>query len=175
MKTIIEKYNVTLMRLTEDKIEMVRKWRNDPKIVQYMNYKEYITPEMQQKWFQRINNNNNYFFIIIYDKKEIGLINIRDIDYEKKEGEGGIFIYDDEYLDSDVPFRAALCLTDFCFEELCLKKIKAHILNNNKRAIEFNTFLGFKIAENQENVKNQLYTLIPDDYYIIRDKIIKLF
>ncbi|MDA3780720.1 MAG: GNAT family N-acetyltransferase [Bacteroidales bacterium] len=114
----VTKYGVTLNRLTEDKIEQVRLWRNDPKISQYMEFQDYITPEMQKAWFKKIDNKNNYYFIIEFDRKEIGLINIRDIDYEKREGEGGIFIYDDFYLNSDVSFRSVLCLFDFSFKTL---------------------------------------------------------
>ena len=46
---VIEGYGVKLKRLTHDKIELLRQWRNDPKIQQYMIYREEITPEMQEK------------------------------------------------------------------------------------------------------------------------------
>ena len=98
-------YGVTLRRLTHDKIEKLRQWRNDPKIQQYMNYREYITSEMQERWFQTINNDNNLYFIIEYEGKEVGIINIKDIDYENKRGERGIFIYDD---DLDAKFKINL-------------------------------------------------------------------
>ena len=114
----LKKYDVVLTRLTHDKIEMVRNWRNHPKIAKFMEYKEYITPEMQETWFNKINNEHNYYFIIEFEGKEIGLINMRNIDYEKGQGEGGIFIFDDEYLNSDVSFRASLCQADFCFVTL---------------------------------------------------------
>ena len=81
---ILEGYGVKLYRLTEEKIELLRRWRNDPKIQQYMGYREHITSEMQKAWFERINNDNNYYFIIEYEGKEIGCINIKDIDYVKK-------------------------------------------------------------------------------------------
>lgn len=171
----ITNYGIILSRLTEYKIEVVRNWRNDPKIAQYMEFKDYITPKMQLDWFKKINNDNNYFFIIEFEGREIGLINVKEIDNDEKMGEGGIFIYDDNYLNSDVSFRASLCLNDFCFETLQLKRMKAHILRNNKRAIQFNKFLGYKIAENQDGILNQLYYLTKDDYSIKKEKIIKLF
>ena len=171
----ITKYGVTLVRLTEDKIELVRNWRNDPKIAQYMEFKEYITPEMQLEWFNKINNDNNYFFLIEYEEKEIGLINVRDINSIEKVGEGGIFIFDDNCLNSDISFRASLCLNDFGFETLLLKKMKAHILRNNKRAIQFNKLMGYKLAENQDGNLNQLYYLIEEEYNIKKERIIRLF
>ena len=44
MRKSFEKYGITLKRLTVDKIELVRNWRNDPKISQYMEFRDYITP-----------------------------------------------------------------------------------------------------------------------------------
>lgn len=171
----LTKYGVTLRRLTLDKIEMVRNWRNHPKISQYMEFQEYITPEMQLNWFNKINNDNNFYFIIEFEGLEIGLINIRDIDYEKLEGEGGIFIYNDSYLNSDVSFRSVLCLFDYFFELLKFKKIIAHILSDNKRAFQYNKLLGFKITDNQDLIYNQLYTLTLEAYITSRDRIIQLF
>lgn len=170
----ISKYGVTLRQLTEDKLEMVRNWRNDPKISQYMEYRDYITPEMQINWFKKINNKHNYYFIIEFEGKEIGLSNLRDIDYEKGEGEGGIFIYDDEYLNSTVSFQTDLCLHDFAFEGLKLKRIIAHIMKDNKRAIQYNKMQGLKLQPNQENVVNQLYTLELNDYIEAKKKLLKI-
>jgi len=169
----VENYGVTLMRLTEDKIELVRNWRNDPKIVQFMEFKEFITPEMHLNWFHKINNDKNYFFIIEYDGKETGMINVKDIDNE--EGEAGIFIFDDYYLNSDLSFKSCVCLAEFCFETLKLKRMKAHILNNNKRAIQFNKFLGYKLSENQEGILNQLYYLTKEDFNSKKERLIRLF
>ena len=171
----ITNYGVTLVRLTEDKVELVRNWRNDPKIAQYMEFREFITPEMQLNWFHKIDNEQNYFFILEYEGKEVGLINVKDIDTEIGEGEAGIFIYDDEYLNSDLSFKSCLCLSEFCFDILQLKRMKAHILNDNKRAIQFNKFLGYKIAENQEGILNQLYYLTKEDFDLKKEKLIRLF
>ncbi len=161
----ITKYGVTLNRLTQDKIEMVRQWRNNPKISQFMEYRENITFEMQQKWFEEINNDNNYYFIIEYENKEVGLVNVKNIDYKEKEGEAGIFIYDDSLLNSTISFQAILCLYDFCFETLNLDKMIAHTFRNNKRAIKFNKIFGYQISENQERIENQMYILRKKEYF----------
>ena len=51
---------------------------------------------MQEKWFEKINNDNNFYFIIEYEGREVGMINIKDVDYEKRTGEPGMFLYDDD-------------------------------------------------------------------------------
>lgn len=178
MKNIdfINKYGITLRRLTHDKIELVRYWRTNPKISQFLVYRGEITPEQQEKWFQKINNSNtDFYFIIEIGEKEIGLINIKDIDYNEKCGEPGIFIWDDEYLNSDIPIKAMLALYDFCIESLNISKFIVHVLSDNKRAIRFNKGFGYKISDNQEDVYNQEYTLLKDEYITYREKIRKIY
>ena len=167
----INKYDITLNRLTKDKIEVLRQWRNDPKIAKYMDYKEYITPEMQEAWFIRINNQYNYYFIVSYKSKDIGLVNLKNIDYDKKNAEAGIFIYDDKYLNTDMAFRITLCNFDFAFENLNLDYLYGHVMANNKRAIRYNKMLGYKLAENQEGILKQLYFLTKEDYLNNKSKI----
>ncbi len=154
----IEAYGVVLKRLTEDKIEMVRNWRNDPKIQQYMFFRDYITPEMQKAWFAKIDNESNHYFIIEIDGKEIGLANIKDVDYEKKSGEGGLFIYEDEYLDGTTSYQISLAMSDFAYNTLGLVKQIAVIEKNNKRAIDYNLSLGATIVAEEENVIHVEYT-----------------
>lgn len=174
------KYGVTLRRLTADKIELVRHWRNDPKISQYMEYREHITAEMQKKWFAKVDNDCNYYFIICFDGKEIGLTNVKDVNRAEGTGEGGIFIYEDEYLNTDVPFRVIFALNDFCFDELKLESMVAHIMSDNKRAVDFNVLLGYKKLECEENAKNDApvskltYILKKNDYFTKRNRFAKV-
>lgn len=170
----VSQYGVNLKRLTLDKIEMVRQWRNNPEISKYMEYREIITPEMQLIWFHKINNENNYYFVIEVGEKEIGLINVRDIDLDNKIGEGGIFINKSDELEPTVAIRAILCLYNFCFEKIKLEKVRAHILRDNKRAIRFNRALGFQLGVGQENEYNQEYIVDKDTYYKCREKLLLL-
>ncbi len=171
----VEDYGVRLIPLNGEKIEIVRQWRNDPKISQYMVYQEYITPEMQQKWFESINNPNNHYFIIELEKKEIGLINIKDIDYIQMTGECGLFIYEDSYLNSDTPFRISMCMGDFSTFLLNLHTSRIHILKSNKKAIKYNEMIGYKLAENQEDKEYQLYYITKNAYLRRREYISNLF
>lgn len=162
LNDVITNYGVTLRRLTQDKIELVRRWRNDPKISQYMEYREEITPDMQEKWFHKINNDKNLYYIIYYGGEDIGLINVKDI--QDRSGEGGIFIWNDRYLNSDISYRAHLALFDYLFINKIIDSITSHVLKDNPRAQRFTKYLGFRLSENQEVIYNQLYTLNRNDY-----------
>ena len=158
-------YGVELELLTSEKIEMVRLWRNDPKISMYMEYREEITPEQQQRWFSRLNNGcDNFYWIIKYNGEDIGLINIKDVDYEKRTGESGVFIYCDKYLNTDISYRAHLVMFDFIFNDLNLMYTYCHVLKSNLRAQRFIDFLGMRKSDGQNDIENQLYTFYKDDY-----------
>lgn len=168
---VLEGYGVTLKRLTHDKIELVRNWRNNPKIQQTMFFQDYITPEMQEKWFSRINNENNYYFIVEYNNEEIGLINIKDIDYEKKTGETGVFIYEDRYLGTDISYRAHLVMFDYVFNVLKLENTFAHIRKENKVAIRFSVFLGaIRLEQKYNSTDCEIYKITRDKYFINKNR-----
>lgn len=163
----LSRYGVTLHLLTHDKIELLRYWRNHPKIQQYMNFKEYITPEMQENWFKKIDaSGRDFYFIIETEGKEIGCINIQNVNIELGEGEPGIFIWDDDYLGTDIPARASMCLGHFIWDVLRLKRLCIHIMKDNKRAIRYNKLFGYKLEAGQETVENQKYILTFEDAMI---------
>lgn len=163
---VLKGYGVTLKKLTHDKIELVRNWRNDPKIQQTMFFQDYITSEMQEKWFSRINNENNYYFIVEYNDEEIGLINIKDIDYLEKTGETGVFIYEDKYLGTDISYRAHLVMFDYIFDYLRLENTYAHIRKDNNIAIRFSIFLGALKSEHNSNATDcEIYIITKDSYF----------
>jgi RimJ/RimL family protein N-acetyltransferase len=171
----LSKYGVTLKRLTFDKIELVRNWRNDPKISQYMEFRGYITSEMQQRWFENIDNCFNYYFIINYNGEEVGLVNIKNIDITYKCAEPGIFIYEDKYLNTDVGFRTALCNMDFAFEGLDLNYLYGYVMQFNKRTIRYSKALGFVLDEGQDSSEKQRYVLTKGRYFEHREWMVKLF
>ena len=161
----ISKYGVVLTKLTHDKIEMLRRWRNDPKIQQYMEYRDEITPDMQERWFQKINSSGrDYYFIISYKDEEVGLINMKDFNDDMTEAEAGVFIYEDKYLNTDISYRAHIAMLDYFYLERGLEYTISHILKTNVRAQRFASFLGSKLCDGQEEVENQKYMMSKDDY-----------
>ena len=60
----ITRYGITLERMEAEHAELVRSWRNDPKIAKFMFYKGEITTAMQAEWFASIDNEQNFFFLI---------------------------------------------------------------------------------------------------------------
>lgn len=160
---IISKGNIVFRRLIHDDIELVRKWRNSSQVSQFMEYRDYITPEMQEKWFQSVNNSNNLYFIIEYKSEKIGLINGKDIDWDKKTMEVGVFIAIEKYLNTEIPLLAVLVFGELGVVTFELTAY-AHILKTNDRAIRYNKFIGFELCDGQEGAENQLYLMTKKSY-----------
>jgi len=159
----IIRYGLTLHRLSIDDIELVRQHRNSEEINKYMEYKEYITPEMQLKWFQSIDNVLNWYYIIEFNNKKIGLISER-LYQHGIHAESGMFIWDQEFIGTMVPTLASLILMEIGFYIIGGKESVIRVLKSNDRAIQYNKMLGYELCEKQENIENQLYKLTKDDF-----------
>lgn len=152
-------------------IELVRRHRNSDPIRNTMEYREEITPAMQEKWFHSINNLQNNYFVIVHKGEKIGLISGAGIDWQKKEtANGGIFIWDPSSLKTSIPLRASLLLTDLSFI-LGLERTYIKVLKDNDTAISYNTGMGYELLPGQENITNQTYVLTAASY---REKTQKL-
>lgn len=161
----LKQFDVELRRLQLEDIELVRKWRNEAHVAQQMIYGEYITTEMQLKWFDTINNQYNYYFLILFKGNKVGLINAKDYDLERGFGEGGIFIGDKAYEDSFAAVFASLCLLNFVFYLLPhISKSRIRVLKTNVRAIQYNKLMGYEEISGAKNTHDQLFELSRERY-----------
>jgi UDP-4-amino-4,6-dideoxy-N-acetyl-beta-L-altrosamine N-acetyltransferase len=167
------KYGIILSRLGREDIELVRKWRNSPQINQFMEYRDYITPEMQQEWFNSVDNFDNFYFIIEYQGEKIGLINSSHIEWDTISSEGGIFLWEDKYYETFVPVWASLCLLETTYFVVGAGKSVIKTLRDNERAKKLNIHLGYELQAGQEDVYNQIYLLTRDSFTRHAHKLIK--
>jgi len=130
-----------------------------------MEYKEYITEDMQKIWFDSIDNINNFFFIVEYNGTPLGLINTSHIDWANGVADTGLFVWDEIYLNSHIPVLASLGMLDVFFTVFGLKKVTAKVKNDNIKAIEYNVSLGYKLVEKYKNSDFSLYELDKENYY----------
>ena len=152
-------YGITLNRLRQEDIEFVREKRNSEEVRRYMEFREEITPEMQQKWFDSINNFENFYYLIEYKGNKIGLLNDKNMDWKARTSESGLFLWDESYIDTMIPVLASLCLLDVGFYYLDWNTSYIKVLRGNIKAVDYVSSLGYTISEGQENYENQLYYL----------------
>lgn len=162
---IVRKYGITLRRLKEVDIELVRQMRNSEAIRNTMVYRKEITPEMQKKWFHSINNKNNGYFIIEVKGKKIGLIHGKNLDFEKRTCEGGIFIWDENYIGSFIPSLASVIMNDWTFYMINFNAIYAKILLANPAAISYNKLMGYQPCEPQNKDEGVQWMILTRESY----------
>ena len=162
---IIESNGISIERLREKDIEMVRRWRNSNFVKQHMNFRETITPEMQKEWFKSVDNFNNFYFLIIYKNIKVGLGNIKDVNWEERTGEAGVFVTKQNFTGSFLPVVGALTLSDIVFKVMKFNRLLAQIRTDNPRSKKFNRLMGFKMAEGQEGKESQLHYLTGKAFY----------
>lgn len=170
---IIRKYGLVLERLKEKDIELLRQKRNSEAIRQTMHYREEITPEMQKKWFESINNKYNGYFIISYKGQKIGLIHGKNVDYDKRTCEGGIFIWEKEYLNSEIPSLASIIMNDWTFVLGNFKAIYAKVLKANKVALSYNKQIGYEPCEPQNDDEDVQWMKLTRENYLVRAESIR--
>lgn len=137
-------FGLTLKLVDENTAEQVRIWRNDAEISQFMEFKDHITPKMQQIWLKNIQNSSDLFYVISKDEHLIGTIHLSQIKHQDKTAEAGIFIGNKEFSGTGITLGASLLLLDLAFETLNLQRVFAKINIENKAAEQYNEILGFE-------------------------------
>jgi RimJ/RimL family protein N-acetyltransferase len=155
----IEAFGVILKRLHAVDLEMVRRWRNDPKIRTSMFFQEEITSESQQRWFLQVNNPLHYYFVIYHEQQPLGLIHLSDINKSNLTAYAGLFVYEDRYLHTDIPSRASLAMLHVFLSGRGMKTIYAKVRGENQIAHRYNTMLGFEKHQVIENGNGVEYML----------------
>ncbi len=162
---IISKYGIRLKRIKQDDLELLREWRNSENVKKYMEFREHITPEMQQQWFETVNNYNNFYYIIEHKEVKIGVINEKNVDREGKgTSESGIYIALEKYRNTHIPVLASLMLIEISMFLLDGRESYIRILNDNHESINYNTSIGYELCEGQEELENQLYVMTKESF-----------
>ena len=168
---ILKGKKVSLKSIQKEDIELIRQWRNSKDINQFYIFRGYISKEQQRQWFEKVTTSGrDYYFLVIVDDKPIGLSQIKNIDWDRREGETGMFIAKDEYKNSLISFEASYLLGRHFFHKLNLLKNKVQVLESNKTALRYIRSQGFKevgikeVEIDDEICNVVLFELTRNDY-----------
>ncbi len=128
-----------------------------------MEFRKYISKEAQEKWFEEVNDIKKCLYLLIQiNGKSLGLTHVRN--FVDNNTEAGIFIWDDEYIQSHYPVVVSNILCDLNFYFFGNNRAFGRMLKSNKEAIAYNSKFGLRLEAGQENVDNQLYVQSLKDY-----------
>jgi UDP-4-amino-4,6-dideoxy-N-acetyl-beta-L-altrosamine N-acetyltransferase len=153
------RYGISFHLLKEADIELVRQWRNDPVVAGNFEFRGKITPEMQKAWYSSVCNIHNLYTIIEYQGDKIGVVNVKNIDWDARVCEGGIFIPHPAYHQTFVPAIISYITTEFFFVILQWDICYARVLKENKKVQAYVKMLGYRLMPGQETVNNQQYII----------------
>ena len=112
---------IELIPITLDHTPLIVKWRNNENVRRNFIFQEKFTEEMHNNWMDtKVEKGEVVQFIIKLkeNNKAIGSVYFRDIDYEKKEAEYGIFIGEDDERGKGYGTEAAKLAIQYAFDNL---------------------------------------------------------
>ena len=136
---------VTLKKLKEPYLELVRSWRNNPEIRQYMYSSNYISEENQKRWFNSIKNDNTKaYYVIHYNDIPVGVVNLTDIDLINKKCSWGLYIGDMNVRGKGIASKVEQMVFDIVFNQLNLNRLEGEVFADNTKVIKLHEKNGFK-------------------------------
>lgn len=171
---ILRKYGIELRSMTLKDLDQVRTWRNDPVVRKHMFFQEFITEEEHLKWFESLEKSDQYF--VVYSKDvAIAVINVKEIDFEDRTGEAGVFA-GKEFQQSYELMLSIYCLMDAFFDDFNFSRLTATLRTDNENAITFNKALGYQILnETSDKVTMSISSKAYGEQSKSRDRLLASF
>jgi RimJ/RimL family protein N-acetyltransferase len=163
--------SLTLESLDKARLEMLRQWRNDADVSRHLIRKTTISQTEQINWFNSIDPETNLYLIIVVSGQSVGLIALKDIDWENSSAETSILIGGNKAKAKPWPVLAAILLSEFGFKVLGLNRIVSHVFSQNGPAIKLNKTLGFyEVDKADDGMITQIST--PDFFRTALEKLL---
>lgn len=161
--------NIRIRPLAVDDIELLRVWRNDADYSRYITKIPFITPEMQQKWFEKYLVDSDVCTWAIDEISELNRFVGTTSLYSFREGicEIGKTLIDSEASGRGIGSLSETLCMHIGFKKYNVNKIDAHIDINNIAAIKKAEKDGL-IIQNQichEGIMNYYFIAEEDDFY----------
>lgn len=140
---------IYLRPITKKDTDLVVSWRNNQRIQNNFIFQGPFTREIHNHWLDTEVADGRVVQFIIIEKlgqHPIGSVYLRDIDYEKKCAEYGIFIGEDVAVGKGYGTQATKKVIAYAFETLGLKRIYLKVFADNLNAIQSYKDVGFKVT-----------------------------
>lgn len=159
----IERFGIHLQGIRDEYADTILRWRNAHHVRSEMEHSQVIQPEEHAAWLNRIKDGNNFYFMISAEGNPWGVCNVKEIDWDRMAGEGGIFVGQEDMLGSLASAIAVIVMMDIFMGLVGLTEMRAKIKNDNKDAIEFNKRLGYQALEPGEEFS--VYRVGIEEYF----------
>lgn len=147
--------NILLRPLMHDDIESLRVWRNDRQATRFLRQIGYITPEMQEKWYETYLENKKEITFAIVETEDIGgiigSISIYDIAGDTAEF-GKLQIGEHRAHGRGIGSLATTMALLIAFDKIGVTRIVGCVHQENIAAHKSYMRIGFRITGEQQSV-----------------------
>lgn len=143
---ILDDEKIYLRKISLSDTNNIIKWRNSPHVKRNFIYQEDLTKEEHELWLEtKVKTGKVKQFIIVEKESElpIGSVYLRDIDYDNRKAEFGIFIGEKNALNRGYGTIATKIILAYAFSKLKLNKVFLRVFENNVYAIRSYKKSGF--------------------------------
>ena len=145
MSEIIGEGIFYLREIRSDDREKIYRWRNSPDVAKYMYTDHQITEEEHNRWFDAILNDRSHkYWIIVYDKEDIGLVNLYDIDQHNKRCFWAFYITSQNVRGKGAGSFVEYYMLKYVFEDLAYNKLCCEVLYSNQAVVDMHKSFGFQ-------------------------------
>lgn len=129
---------------TEEHIELIYNWRNQPFIREVMYNSDFIKWEDHVNWLRSVFQDEMKFIKVLYYKDvPYGIANFHLTNKVSGFGEWGFYI-GDKNAPRGMGKVLAYSMLNFLFEEVKIRKVCADVLDFNRVSLNFHEKVGFK-------------------------------
>jgi len=140
------KMKLEFCKLSEEHLELVRKWRTDPEVSKYMYTNPKITHEHQKKWYEKLKKDSTRrYWIIIADGEFVGVVNLYNIDLINKRCSWAYYLGETSVRGKGVGKQIELNILSYVFDDLGLNKLCCEVLAFNELVVKIHQKYGSKI------------------------------
>lgn len=159
--------DAALRPLEKEDIELLREWRNNAKESRFLRNVGYITPEMQEQWFESCMADPCELVFAIIDQqldRVVGSVSLYDLNREEHTAQiGKIQIGDPEAHGKGIGRKALVMAMRIGFQYLQLDKILSSVHPDNIQAHTNDMKVGFRITGQCPSVAGGMEDLIEID------------
>lgn len=133
-----------LRALEEEDLPLLLEWRNDPKVLRFLDSYEPLSMYNHKRWFNQLQGDATraYFGIMAEDGKLAGVIWLKEIDWRVRKAEVGIYL--GRCRGRGLGKEALRTLVKYAFGTLNLNKLWATVFSYNTASQKLFEGIGFR-------------------------------
>ena len=133
--------------------ELLRIWRNKPRIRSEMVFQEEISPEQHTLWLKKVLSSDgaDKIRIAVSNGVPFGIVRLMDIDRNNCSSNWGLYIGEEQFLGRGFGKKILMYLIEWAFEEEELRELHTKVNKKNAKGIGIYENAGFQVTGETED------------------------